>query len=286
MVILVHGKYREVTDIYNQIYNTELRHFGVKGMKWGHHKTQIEASKNHRTEKNKEDNGNKILTKRNMIIGAAVVASTLLFIGAVKYNINKNSIPTHMKTFEFGKIADLDKMPNKDAILKSGTKFHRISSKPIEDYTGDGKHIYTSFLKKDNHIYKETMPGFIKSWQSRGIVEGSDGAYEHIMKSKTDIKIPSKRTMAELYMATTGAKEIDKGRYLSFMTNLNNRDNPEVNKFFDLAKSRGYQAVIDENDAGNFTKAPLILFDLKNTVDTNTVKKITKFSRFMNILTM
>ena len=56
MVILVHGNDREVTDIYNQICNKELRHFGVKGMKWGHHKTQIEASKNHRTEKNKEGN--------------------------------------------------------------------------------------------------------------------------------------------------------------------------------------------------------------------------------------
>ena len=271
-----------------QVYNDEhLTHFGIKGMRWGHHKTQLEVASVNKLHSNEEETSKKkILTKKNIIIGTAIVASALLLIGAAKYNINKNSIPTHIKTFEYGKIADLDKMPNKDTILRSGTKFHRISSKSIEDYTGEGKRIYASFLKKDNHIYKETMPGFIKSWQSRGIVDKSDGIYEHIMKSKTDIKIPSKRVMAELYMKTTGAKEIDEGRYLSFMTNLNNRDNPEVNKFFELAKSKGYHAIIDENDAGNFTKAPLILFDLQNTIDTSKVKKITKLGRFMNILTM
>ena len=26
-----------------QVYNTELKHFGVKGMKWGHHKAQIDS---------------------------------------------------------------------------------------------------------------------------------------------------------------------------------------------------------------------------------------------------
>ena len=28
------------------IYNDELTHFGVKGMKWGHHKTQVESTIN------------------------------------------------------------------------------------------------------------------------------------------------------------------------------------------------------------------------------------------------
>jgi hypothetical protein len=269
-----------------QVYNTELYHFGVKGMKWGHHKTRIKVTRTHNSKEKNEQPKNKILTKRNIAIGTVAVVGALALIGYAKYNISKSSIPLHMKTMNFGSIADLDKMPNKDAILKKGTKFHRVSSKPIEDYTGEGRRIYAAFLKKDIHIYKETIPGFIKSWRSSGIVEQGDGVYEHIMKAKKDIKIPSKRAMADLYMETTGYKEVDEGRYLQFMANLNNRKNPEVSKFFELAKQRGYHAVIDENDAGNFTKAPLILFDLQNTIDADKIKKITKFGRFMNILTM
>ena len=271
-----------------QVYNDEhLFHHGVKGMKWGHHKSRDTTMVVRRTRTEKEETtNNKIFTKKNIVIGAAVVASALLLIGAAKYKISKDSIPIHIKTMNFGKIADLDKMPSKDGILKAGTEFHRVSSKPVEDYVGNGKRIYASFLKRDNHIYKETMPGFIKSWQSSGIVDKSDDIYEHILKSKTDIKIPSKRTMADLYMTVTGHKEIDEGRYLQFMTSLNNKDNPDTIKFFDLAKKMGYHAVVDENDAGHFTKLPLILFDLQNTIDTSKVKKITKFSRFMNILTM
>lgn len=266
--------------------NTELYHFGIKGMKWGHHKAQIKVSRTRKSHNKEEPTKKKILTKRNVAIGAAAVVGALVLIGYAKYNMSKNSIPTHFKTMNFGKIADLDKMSNTDAVLKKGTKFHRISSKPIEDYADDGKRIYAAFIKKDVHIYKATMPGFIKSWQSSGMVEPSDGVYEHVMKAKKDIKIPSKRAMADLYMKTTGYKEVDEGRYLQFMAGLNNRNNPEVKKFFDLAKSKGYNAIVDENDAGNFTKLPLILFDLQNTIVTEKVKKITKFGQFMNILTM
>ena len=271
---------------YNHSHRCELYHHGVLGMKWGHHKIKVNNPKTELPIDTESQSKRKILTKRNIIIGAAAVASAIIVIGAVKYNVNKKSIPTGIKTMNFGKIADLNNMSKVDTVLKKGTKFHRISSKPIENYAEDGKRIYTSFLKKDNHIYKETMPGFIKSWQTKGIVEKSDGIYEHVMKAKTEIKIPSKRTMADLYMKATNSAHIDEGQYSRFMERLNNRDNPEVNRFFELVKSKGYNAIIDENDAGHFTKSPLILFDLKNTIDSSKVKKITKISKFMNILTM
>ena len=121
-------------------------------MKWGHHKSQVKVTQNntHDNDVNDKKNENQIFTKRNVAIGAAAVVGALVLIGATKYVINKNSMPIHFKTMRFGKIADLDKMSTSDTLLKRGTEFHRISSKSIEDYTGEGKRIYASFEKRDN----------------------------------------------------------------------------------------------------------------------------------------
>ena len=85
-------------------------------------------------------------------------------------------------------------------------------------------------------------------------------------------------------MAVTKSKDLDAGKYQSFMKRLSNTENPEVKEFFEEVQRRGYNAVVDGNDAGTLSKNPLILLNPSSLIDHVKSKKITKFDKFMNVI--
>lgn len=286
----------------------ELAHYGVKGMKWGVRRYQNkdgsltsagrkryndDVSKKEKQDKVETDEERKRRIRRNVIIGASAVAAGLLVIGGMKCGMQYQINAKTLRKASWGvqeistRVMDLNKMSDKDIVVKKGTKFQRISSKKFEDYSGEGKAIYTSYLKSDNAIYMHDMPDNINQWRKQHIInDGGKDAYKHVLKMNKDIKVASPKKVLEAYEHATGDKSPKHYRYMNFMTDLVDREKPENKKFFDFLKKAGYNAIVDENDGGGtYTKSPLILINPAADVENVTSKTITKLDQIWNILT-
>ena len=283
------------------VSSDELRHHGIKGQRWGVRRFQEEDGSLTPAGKERYDDDNKkqiqnekqdvkkntIFTKRNIAIGATAAVAALAVIGYMRYNKNSNAVRSKPMEIIAGKKIDVDKLSDVDRVIKKGTKFQRISSKSFEDYTEAGKTIYASFEKKDNRIYAEDMVKNIQSWRSSGIIQDRDtNVYKHTMTMNKDVKVASPKKVAEAYKKATGNTEIEQHKYMKFITGLSNRDNETNNNFFNELRKMGYNAIIDENDAGHYTKSPLILLNPGSDVSSSSVKVIKKLGRILNVILM
>lgn len=286
------------------VSSDELRHYGIKGQRWGIRRFQEEdgsltpagkeryaddsdSNKKQIQNEKQDTKNNTIFTKRNIAIGATAVVAALAVIGYMRYKKNSNAVRSKPMEIIAGKKIDVDKLSDVDGVIKKGTKFQRISSRSFEDYTESGKTIYASFEKKDNRIYAEDMVKNIQSWRSSGIIQDGDtNVYKHTMTMNKDVKVASPKKVAEAYKKATGHTEIEQHKYMKFMTGLSDRNNETNNNFFNELRKMGYNAIVDENDAGHYTKSPLILLNPGSDVSSSSVKVIKKLGRILNVILM
>lgn len=283
------------------VSSDELRHYGIKGQRWGVRRFQEEDGSLTPAGKERYDDNDKkqiqnekqdtkkntIFTKRNIAIGATAAVAALAVIGYMRYKKNSNAVRSKPMEIVAGKKIDVGKLSDVDRVIKKGTKFQRISSRSFEDYTETGKTIYASFEKKDNRIYAEDMVKNIQSWRSSGIIQDNDiNVYKHTMTMNKDVKVASPKKVAEAYRKATGNTEIEQHKYIKFMTGLSDRNDETNNNFFNELRKMGYNAIIDENDAGHYTKSPLILLNPGSDVSSSSVKVIKKLGRILNVILM
>ena len=286
------------------VSSDELCHYGIKGQRWGVRRFQEEDgsltpagkeryaddsdSNEKQIQNEKQDTkNNTIFTKRNIAIGATAAVAALAVIGYMRYKKNSNAVRSKPMEIVAGKKIDVDKLSDVDGVIKKGTKFQRISSRSFEDYSESGKTIYASFEKKDNRIYAEDMVKNIQSWRSSGIIQDNDtNVYKHTMTMNKDVKVASPKKVAEAYKKATGNTEIEHHKYMKFMTGLSDRNNETNNNFFNELRKMGYNAIVDENDAGHYTKSPLILLNPGSDVSSSSVKVIKKLGRILNVILM
>lgn len=276
----------------------ELQHHGIKGQKWGVRRYQNKdgtltpAGKDRYNDTDSDiqqetPEERKKRIRRNVMIGAAAVTVALGVMGYMRYK--KNSTKNTRQAMEIiaGKKIDPNSLSDVDKVIKRGTKMQRISSKPFESYVKDGETIYTSYLKSDNKIYMKDMPKNIEQWRSSGIIkdEGKE-VYKHVLTMNKDVKVASPKKVAEAYRTATNSKDIQHHKYMNFITGLSDRDNETNKKFINILKDMGYNAIIDENDAGHYTKSPLILLNPSGDVLNSSSKKISKLASIINVILM
>jgi hypothetical protein len=171
-------------------------------------------------------------------------------------------------------------MSDDKIILDAGTKLYRMS-KNEHSTLRDGIE-YVSF-GEDRQRYKGFLP---QMWNANDIFAFSrrDKFYEAELSALTQIKAPGKKESIEIlakawlkhnhlsdrYMEQS-MKSVLKDFY-QLQLNLIDRNNPLCKLYFEEAKRRGYNAVVDWNDAGRLADAPLILIDASKQARVDNVK--------------
>jgi hypothetical protein len=251
--------------------NDFIAHHGVKGMKWGVRKDQ------HRTYSE-----NASTTTENMVKRAgSTVQMTRYFSkgGVLKKQQNYNE--DWYNKLEDGK-----------EFIEKGATMNRIV-RGVDDRALNGR-LYVSTLASDNDMYKAVIPAVQKKF-AFGQKE-YHSVYQVELETKKRLAMPSQKERIDVFIETiqtpAGREWMKRSGYSDQITELNakeqglkaykkfnkvagNQDLKVTDVYFNKVRARGYDAILDDNDAGVWSKKPTILLSARQTVRVTDVKQLT-----------
>ena len=161
--------------------------------------------------------------------------------------------------------------------LNKGNTVHHISKN--KDVTISNDRLFLSYKIKDIQRYQYVVG---KMWVTRTL-------YDHSYKLKDAIKTPSKKEQDKIFDDLTRShpdikerlenfigEKIPKSEDIHLVYNelIGYKNPPFINEYKDIAKKRGYNAIIDYNDKGRNAESPIIVLDAKHSLSKIKVKQL------------
>ena len=247
-----------------------LAHYGVKGMKWGVTKDQ------HRTYSENASSSTEGMVKRT----GSSVQMTRYFAkgGAIKKQ--------QQYTDEW-----YDKLDTGKTYLEKGKTLNRVV-RGVDDRALSGR-LYVSHLASDKDMYQAVIPAVQKKFAFGQKEYHSVYSVDLVVKKK--MSLPSEKERIDTFIETIktpagrewmkasgykaeinelNAKEQGLKAYKKFNKVAGNQELAVTDTYFNKIKSKGYDAILDDNDAGIWSKEPMILLSPKSTVSIKKVKQL------------
>lgn len=179
-----------------------------------------------------------------------------------------------------------------DLSLKPGQIIKRVTENSNE-VLRDG--FYASFEENDNNRYIAFLPALRKF--NASVPDLNKKSYSMSMEAVKEITSPSSKKRFDIlvdllnqskqqhlgedftdefgFHVSKDPEQFARTFYNALTVNLCNEEDAGSQKYFAEVLKRGYNALVDDNDAGKLTKTPLILLDSK-AVKINSINEITK----------